>query len=170
MGAFRVPLILVAVALVLGTFANMVMRAVNMIRLGNYALVAMMVVFLIAAHMALVTFSPVLSSKVLADAIGPWIKSGDVVEINGEYEAGSTLGFYLRRQIRILNGRSSDLWYGSFFRDAPQIFDDGLSFGRLWHGPARVFLWTPVDQVPTLAGPAYAIARSGGKEVLSNQR
>ena len=76
MGAFRVPLILVAVALFLGTFANMVMRSINMIRFGNYALVAMMVVFLIAAHMALVTFSPVLSSKVLADAIGPRIKSG----------------------------------------------------------------------------------------------
>ncbi len=116
MGAFRVPLILVAVALVLGTFANMVLRSINMIRLGNYALVAMMVVFLIAAHMALVTFSPVLSSKALADAIGPRIKTGDVVEINGEYEAGSTLGFYLRRQVRILNGRSSNLWYGSFFQ------------------------------------------------------
>jgi len=162
-------LILVAVALVLGTFANMVLRSINMIRLGNYALVAMMVVFLIAAHMALVTFSPVLSSKALADAIGPRIKSGDVVEINGEYEAGSTLGFYLRRQVRILNGRSSDLWYGSFFGDAPQIFDDGVSFGRLWRGPTRVFLWTPLDQVPTLTGPAYTIARSGGKEVISNQ-
>jgi hypothetical protein len=147
----------------------MVLRAVNMIRLGNYALVAMMVVFLIAAHMALVTFSPVLSSKVLADAIGPRIKNGDVVEINGEYEAGSTLGFYLRRQVRILNGRSSDLWYGSFFRDAPQIFDDGASFERLWRGPARVFLWTPLDHVPALTGTVYTIARSGGKEVISNR-
>jgi hypothetical protein len=112
----------------------------------------------------------VLSSKALADAIGPRLKSGDVVEINGEYEAGSTLGFYLRRQVRILNGRSSDLWYGSFFGDAPQIFDDQVSFGRLWLGPARVFLWTPVDQVPRLAGPAFTIGRSGGKEVLSNRR
>jgi hypothetical protein len=84
-------------------------------------LVAMMVVFLIAAHMALVTFSPVLSSKALADAIGPRLAKCDVVEINGEYEAGSTLGFYLRRQVRILNGRSSDLWYGSFFNDAPHL-------------------------------------------------
>jgi hypothetical protein len=147
----------------------MVLRSVNMIRLGNYSLAAMMVVFLIAAHMALVTFSPVLSSKALADAIGPRIKNGDVVEINGEYEAGSTLGFYLRRQVRILNGRSSDLWYGSFFRDAPQIFDDEVSFGRSWRGPTRVFLWTPMDQVPTLAGRVYTIARSGGKEVVSNQ-
>jgi 4-amino-4-deoxy-L-arabinose transferase-like glycosyltransferase len=169
MGAFRVPLILVAIALGVGTFANMILRSINMIRIGNYALVTMMVVFLIAVHLALVTFSPVLSSKALADAIGPRIETGDVVEINGEYEAGSTLGFYLQRQVRILNGRSSNLWYGSFFDDAPRIFDDEASFGRLWRGPTRVFLWTPLDQVPALAGPAYSIARSGGKEVLSNQ-
>jgi 4-amino-4-deoxy-L-arabinose transferase-like glycosyltransferase len=170
MGAFRLPLILTAVALAAGTFANMILRSINLIRIGNYALAAMMVVFLIAAHMALVTFSPVLSSKTLADAIGPRLQGGDIVEINGEYEAGSTLGFYLRRQIRILNGRSSNLWYGSFFNDAPQIFDDDASFRRLWSGPQRIFLWTPQDQVPGLPGPAYTIAQSGGKEILSNQR
>src|SRR6202012_5735434 len=104
----------------------------NRVRMANYALAAMMIVFLIAAHTALVTFSPVLSSKALADAIRPRLQTGDVVEIHGEYEAGSTLGFYLRRQVRILNGRSSDLWYGSFFSDAPQIFDDDALFQRIW--------------------------------------
>ncbi len=170
LGAFRLPLVLTSIALAAGTFANMILRSINMIRGGNYALAAMMVAILIAAHLALITFSPVLSSKALADAIGPRLQAGDVVEINGEYEAGSTLGFYLRRQVRILNGRSSDLWYGSFFNDAPQIFDNDASFRRLWSGSYRVFLWTPLDQVPALPGPAYAIARSGGKEILSNQR
>ena len=169
MGAFRPELILTAIALGAGTFANMILRSINMIRLGNYALVAMMVLLLIAAHMTLVAFSPVLSSKALADAIAPRLQAGDLVEINGEYEAGSTLGFYLRRQVRILNGRSSDLWYGSFFRDAPQIFDDEASFRRVWSGPQRVFLWTPLDQLPSLPGPVYEIAQSGGKEILSNR-
>jgi hypothetical protein len=169
MSVFRLPLILTAIALVAGTLANLILRFNNRVRMGNYALVAMMVVFLAAAHMALVTFSPVLSSKALADAIRPRLQTGDVVEIHGEYEAGSTLGFYLRRQVRIFNGRSSDLWYGSFFSDAPQLFDDNASFHRLWSGRQRVFLWTPVDQVPALPGPAYSIAQSGGKEVLSNQ-
>ncbi len=98
---------------------------------------------------------------------GPRLQAGDVVEIHGEYEAGSTLGFYLRRQVRILDGRSSDLWYGSFFSDAPQIFDDDASFQPLWSGPQRIFLWTPVDQVPALPGPAYVIAQSGGKKSLA---
>ena len=170
MGAFRLPLVLTSLALLLGTGANLVLRSINMMRIGNYALVTMMVVFLIAAHMALVRFSPVLSSKALADAIRPRLQTGDVVEINGEYEAGSTLGFYLRREVRILNGRSSNLWYGSFFNDAPQLFDDSASFRRLWSGPQRVFLWTELDKVPALPGPAYAIAQSGGKEILSNRR
>jgi 4-amino-4-deoxy-L-arabinose transferase-like glycosyltransferase len=170
MGAFRLPLLLTAIALAGGTLVNLIARSINLIRIGNYALVAMMVVFLIAAHMALVTFSPALSSKILADAIQPRIKAGDVVEINGEYEAGSTLGFYLHRQVRILNGRSSDLWYGSFFNDAPHLFDGDASFQQLWSGPQRIFLWTEQDHVPALPGPAYAIAHSGGKEILSNQQ
>jgi 4-amino-4-deoxy-L-arabinose transferase-like glycosyltransferase len=169
MSAFRPPLILTAITLVAGTLANLTLRFSNRPRIANYALVAMMVVFLITAHMALVTFSPVLSSKALADAIRPRLHPDDVVEIHGEYEAGSTLGFYLRRQVRILDGRSSDLWYGSFFSDAPHIFDDDASFQQLWSGPQRIFLWTPMDQVPALPGQAYAIAQSGGKEILSNQ-
>ena len=170
MSAFRVPLGMTAFALVAGPLANLILRHKNMARMGNYALVTMMVIFLIAAHIALVTFSPVLSSKVLADAIRPRLEEGDVVEINGEYEAGSTLGFYLRRQVRILNGRSSDLWYGSLFPDAPQIFDDDAGFKKLWVGPQRIFLWTELDKVPALPGPVYAIARSGGKEIVSNQQ
>jgi 4-amino-4-deoxy-L-arabinose transferase-like glycosyltransferase len=169
MGAFRVPLIMTAIVLPVGTFANMIFRSINLIRLGNYALTAMIVVMLIAAHSALVTFSPVLSSKALADAIAPRLHPSDVVEINGEYEAGSTLGFYLRCQVRILNGRSSDLWYGSLFPGAPGIFDDDASFRKLWNGPKRIFLWTPKDHVPALSAPAYAIAQNGGKEILSNQ-
>jgi 4-amino-4-deoxy-L-arabinose transferase-like glycosyltransferase len=169
MSAFRLPLILTAITLLAGPLVNLILRFMNMIRMANYALVAMTLVFLVAAHLALVTFSPVLSSKALADAIRPRLQADDVVEIHGEYEAGSTLGFYLRRQVRILDGRSSDLWYGSFFSDAPNIFDDDASFQRLWSGPQRIFLWTPMDQVPALPGPAYVIAQNGGKEILSNR-
>jgi 4-amino-4-deoxy-L-arabinose transferase-like glycosyltransferase len=169
MGVFRLPLLLTAVALFGGTLANYILRLRGKARLGNYALVTMMVLFLIAAHIALVTFSPVLSSKVLADAIRPHLQKDDVVEINGEYEAGSTLGFYLQRQVRILNGRSSDLWYGSTFKDAPQIFDDDAAFAKRWSSSQRVFLWTEVGKMPPGAAPVYVLAQSGGKKIVSNQ-
>ena len=94
-----------------------------------------------------------------------------MIVINGEYEAGSTLNFYLQHQVRILNGRSADLWYGSFFPDAPQIFYDDRTFPALWNSRERVFLWTEEDKIPLAVQGKYAvIAGSGGKLLLANQR
>ena len=169
MSFFHGPLLDTAAALFVGVIGNLFYRLRGNARTANFFLAGMAGTFLIAAHIALQTFSPVLSSQTLAMAIHRDIDAGDVLEINGEYESGSTLGFYLKRPVRILNGRSSNLWYGSFFHDAPQIFDDTASFQQLWSGPQRVFLWTETDHVPALPGERYVIAACGGKEVLSNQ-
>jgi hypothetical protein len=170
MAFFRVPLLLTAVALLAGTGGHLLLRRAGRGHAAIASLAAGGVLFLIAAHMALVTFSPVLSSATLADAIRPRLAADDVIVLNGEYESGSTLGFYLHRQVRILNGRSSNLWYGSFFSDAPAIFDDDVSMASLWSGPQRVFLLTDAAQPPHLPGAVYTIATSGGKAVLSNRR
>jgi 4-amino-4-deoxy-L-arabinose transferase-like glycosyltransferase len=169
MAFFRVPLLLTAVALLIGTGGYLLLRRAGRRHAAVASLAAGSVLFLIAAHMALVTFSPVLSSATLADAIRPRLQPEDVIVLNGEYESGSTLGFYLHRQVRILNGRSSNLWYGSFFSDAPAIFDDDASIDRLWSGPRRVFLLTDAAQPPHLPGEVFTLAESGGKAVLSNR-
>ena len=165
MAFFRIPLLLTAFALFIGTGGYLTLRGHSAIG----ALAAGAVLFLIAAHMALVTFSPVLSSATLADALRSVLRPEDVIVLNGEYESGSTLSFYLHRQVRILNGRSSNLWYGSFFRDAPAIFDDNASIADLWTGPHRIFLLTDAAHPPHLPGAVYAIAVSEGKAVLSNR-
>ena len=169
MGFFHGPLLDTAAALFVGTLGNFFYRLRGNARYANLFLAGMSGVFLLAAHMALQTFAPVLSSQVLAAAIHRDVRTEDVLEINGEYEAGSTMSFYLQRQVRILNGRSSNLWYGSFFPDAPAIFDDTASFQQLWSGDARVFLWTETANAPKLPGETFVIAASGGKEILSNQ-
>jgi 4-amino-4-deoxy-L-arabinose transferase-like glycosyltransferase len=169
MAFFRVPLLLTGVALFVGTGGHLLLRRAGRGHAALWSLASGGVLFLIAAHMALVTFSPVLSSATLADAIHPRLSSGDVIVLNGEYESGSTLSFYLHRQVRILNGRSSNLWYGSFFSDAPAIFDDDASVARLWSGPRRVFLLTDAAKPPHLPGVVYTIAASGGKAVFSNR-
>jgi len=169
MAFFHGPLLDTAAALFVGVLGNWYYRMRGLARPANFFLIGMAATFLIAAHLALQTFAPVLSSQTLALAIHRDLEPGDVLEINGEYEAGSTLGFYLKRQVRILNGRSANLWYGSFFADAPSLFDDTASFERLWSGPQRVFLWTESDAVPKLPGALYVIAESGGKEIVSNQ-
>jgi 4-amino-4-deoxy-L-arabinose transferase-like glycosyltransferase len=171
MAFFRVPLVLTAIALLVGTGGYLRLRGYLQLRehAAIAALAAGSVLFLIAAHIALVTFSPVLSSARLADAIRPRLGPQDVIVLNGEYESGSTLGFYLHRQVRILNGRSSNLWYGSFFPDAPAIFDDDASIATLWNGPRRIFLLTDAAHPPHLPSAIYSIATSGGKAVLSNR-
>ena len=186
MGAFRQPLILTAIALFTGTLANWFARRNYKPHAGNLWLAAAAITFLLAAHVGLRIFSPVLTSKPLADAIAPQLKPAgsrfpDIIVINGEYEAASTLGFYLHRPnsaedtrqtaIHILNGRSSNLWYGSFFPDAPPIFEDEISLSLEWSdNTRRVFLWQDLSEpLPKLPGKAFFIAQSGGKEILSNQ-
>ncbi|HVJ08969.1 MAG TPA: glycosyltransferase family 39 protein [Acidisarcina sp.] len=169
MGAFRLPLVLVALSLVVGTMTNLWLRFKDKRRLANCFLVGMMCGILIAAHIALAIFSPVLSSQVLALAIRAELAPEDLVVLNSEYEAGSSVAFYLDRQVYILNGRSSNLWYGSFFSDAPDIFKHEDWLAERWNGPERVFVFTEAGKMPPVPGPSYVVAKSGGKEIVSNE-
>ena len=175
MGAFRAPLVLTSIALFTSTLLCWRLRRDFRPHAANLVLAAGAFLFLIAAHQGLGIFSPVLTSRQLAAAVEPQLRPPgsrfpDLIVINGEYEAASTLGFYLHRDdLHLLNGRSSNLWYGSFFPDAPHIFENDISIQLLWTGDRRVFLWTEPNHVPKLPGAAYLIAESGGKEILSNQ-
>jgi 4-amino-4-deoxy-L-arabinose transferase-like glycosyltransferase len=184
LGLFRLPLTLSALSLFLGPLAALLLRRRGRDHAANLALAGATFVFLLAAHLALQTFAPVLTSAQLARAIAPQLKPQDMIAIHGEYESGSSLGFYLNRplaagpaasaqDIHILEGRSSNLWYGSFFPDSPRIFETPDSFARKWAGPQRIFLWQsltdPPNQLPPLNAPVYVVAKSGGKEIVSNR-
>jgi len=147
LGAFKVPLLMTGIALGVGTVLNWLLRRSNRAFPANAVLAVMMMVFLHEAHVGLVIFSPVLTSKVLADKVESLWKPGDLIEVNGDYEAASTLPYYDQKQIRMLNGRDSNIWYGSLFPDAPNLFDDNESFSKLWHGPQRIFFWTEEETV-----------------------
>ncbi len=174
LGLFRLPLIIAAVSLVGGPLASLMLRKRARPVRANWAMAAGAFGFLLAAHLGLQTFSPVISSAELAREIAPVVQPQDMVAIHGEYESGSTLGFYLKRNdVHILEGRSSNLWYGSFFPDAPKIFETPESFAQKWSGPQRIFLWQsltdPPNHLPPGIGPVYVVAKGGGKEIVSNQ-
>ena len=173
MGLFRLPLALTAIALGLGLPCAWLLRRRSLNHQANLLTAAAAFLFLFAAHRGLVTFAPTLTSAQLASAIRPQLQPGDMLAIHGEYEAGSTLGFYLRRNdIHIVEGRSSNLWYGSFFPDAPRIFDTRDALAQKWQGSQRIFLWRdPSDRDrPALPlSPVYVVASAGGKQILSNQ-
>ena len=171
MGVFRWPLLGTAVAFGVGAVLNFLWRRRGQVIKANLALAGMMVLFLFCAHAAYGMFYPTIGSKPLAEAVNRVWRPGDIIEINTEYENGSTLNFYTQHQVRILNGRNANLWFGSFFPDAPQIFDDDTSFQKLWDGERRVFLWVEKKNWPkALAGrKAFVVAESGGKQILSNR-
>jgi hypothetical protein len=185
MGAFKVPLLATGIAFALGTILNLILRQRSRAFAANIALVTMTVVLLYAAHQGLVIFSPVLTSKTLAQAIERNWKPGAIIEDNGDYEAASSVNYYTRHQIRILNGRCNNIWYGSRFPDAPPIFDDDASFEKLWRGDKPVFLLTdakaspdrkPAEECPqkehlpdyVVQDKACVLAKWGGKLVLMN--
>jgi 4-amino-4-deoxy-L-arabinose transferase-like glycosyltransferase len=169
LGAFRRPMLGVSWAFLLGAGLNWFSRRRRSPFRGNLALAAMMVAVLLSVHSALVTFSPVLSSKQLALAIQKRYQPGDLIVIDDEYEQGSTLNFYLGVPVHILHSRTANLYYGSLFPDAPRVFETQGSFNALWASPTRVFLWTDQETPKELQGASFhVLARSGGKFILTN--
>lgn len=170
MGAFRGPLLGFSLAFLLGTGLNWIFRRRGNPARGNLALALMMVALLACVHSAFVIFSPILSSRQLALAIQQHYRPGDVVVVDSEYEAGSSLNFYTGIPLRILHEPSANLWYGMQFPDVPHVWETQASFDALWSGPGRVFLWTDQDDPKELHGaPRYVLARSGGKAILMNR-
>ncbi len=170
LGAFGGPLLGATLGLFLGTGLNWILRRLRRPIAANLALASMMVVLLACVHFAFITFSPILSSYNLADAIRKQFRPGDVIVVDGEYHEASTLNFYTGIQLHVLHEPSGNLWYGAKFPDAPPIFETRQSLAALWNRPGRVFLWTDQDQPKELEGMRFfRLARSGGKSIFTNQ-
>lgn len=170
MGAFKIPLLVTGLAFAAGSIASWLLRRKNRAFAANLALAGMAVALLLAAHRGLEIFSPVLSSKVLAEKIEANWTPGAVIEENGDYESFSSVQFYTDHQTRILNGRRNNIWYGSTFPDAPKIFDDDESFEKLWQSGTTVFLLTAEESTPgeITSAPYCRMSKWGGKLLLTN--
>jgi hypothetical protein len=129
--------------------------------------------FIYFAHMALGVFDPYLSSRPLAEAIKQRLAPGDLVVINGEYQGGSSIGFYLPQKVLILNGLMTGLQFGSTFPDAPPVFIGDGEIAQLWSGERRVFLFTHDRELEKLRsvikGEMFQVAAAGEKSVYSNR-
>jgi 4-amino-4-deoxy-L-arabinose transferase-like glycosyltransferase len=170
LGAFQAPLLGASLSLLLGTGCNWFFRRRNNPRRANWALTLMMVGLLTCVHTSFVTFSPILSSKPLAMAIGKQYQPGDTIVVLGKYEDASTLNFYLHVPLRSLHIPTGNMWYGAQFPDAPRVWETQASFTELWKGSGRVFLWTEQENPPELANlHLQELARSGGKFIYSNR-
>ncbi|HTV13515.1 MAG TPA: glycosyltransferase family 39 protein [Acidobacteriaceae bacterium] len=169
MGLFKGPLWITFFALLVGVSACLWFRLRDNARMANCFLAGMIVAILIAAHLALNIFSPVLSSQILAEAIKPEVQADDVIVVNGSFESASSFVFYLERQVLILHGNAGHDTPAPADSANPSLFVDAAQVATAWSGDRRVWLWSDADHVPTLPGQVYLIGRSGGKVIVSNQ-
>lgn len=170
-GFFRVPLVTMAVSLLLPTAAALLLKIRGRAFAANVVLALGMCGVLTSVRMGLTEFYPILGSAPLAHAIATVWRPGDQVVLDGEYSNGSSINFYLRQPVLMLNGRVNNLWYGSLYADAPQRFLDNGAMMDLWRGNGRVFFVTH-NEVRTHQwlqqfGGSELVA-SGGKFVLVN--
>jgi hypothetical protein len=178
MGFFRAPLLGVAVSmLAVGPIAWWLRRhgnhrIANRERAANSVLAVGMCGVLLCVHSGLARFYPIIGSKGLAVRLAAVVQPEDAVMLDGELTSGSTLLFYTRHPLQLVNGRVNGPWFGSFWPDAPHIFEDEASLHRAWSSPQRVYLLTyEKSRIADLerAAPVRIFAASGGKMILTNR-
>jgi 4-amino-4-deoxy-L-arabinose transferase-like glycosyltransferase len=149
--ALRLPAALAAVALTLGPLTAWLLHNRRHTQ-AAFAVVALTsAAFLIAAHIALVRFAPMLSSYDFAQVIASLeaehrVEPGAEVLIYGDQAFGSSIPFYLGRQVELVDGRSTSMLFGSTFADAPSIFLTGQQLDTQWGAGARKLLFVPLEQ------------------------
>lgn len=160
----RTPLILALVAFLIGVSARWW-------RQPFAALALMMVLFFHAARLAMVTFDPYLSSRPLAEALIQ-APPGQLIEDDAYYTFSSVF-FYANRTALLLNGRKTNLEYGSYAPGAPDVFIDDDEFARRWKRGDRYYLLIEKPSLSRLharLGPSHfiVVADRGGKLLLTN--
>ncbi|MEO6910738.1 MAG: glycosyltransferase family 39 protein, partial [Edaphobacter sp.] len=149
--ALRLPAALAALTLCLGPAIAWLLRAKQRHLAATTAVALTATVFLIAAHIAFVRFAPMLSSKKIADTIQGLEASGAISHNNtvlmyGDQAYGSSIPFYLGRQVDLVEGRSTSMLFGSTFSDAPPIFLTSAKLLKVWGTGDRKLLFVPLEQ------------------------
>jgi len=170
--ALRLPAILAVLAWTIFPIAMLVFRIRGKQITATVSMALGMTVFLVAAHIALVRFGPYLGSQALATTIQQQIRPGERIMIYGDQAFGSSLLFYTGQRIELVNGRTTSMWFGSTFPDAPQIYLEDSDMVRVWDSPTRTFLFVPQYErarVDSLLPKKFVVGESSGKIVYSNR-
>jgi 4-amino-4-deoxy-L-arabinose transferase-like glycosyltransferase len=176
--ALRLPAILALVAFGLGPSAAWWLFARRRLQAALMTVAVTSGVFLVAAHIALVRFGPMLSSQNFAAKIQDLEKSGavrtgDEVLIYGDQAFGSSIPFYLERQVLLVDGRSTSMLFGSSFADAPKIFLTPQQLVSEWGVGPRKLLFVPLerrDAVDKLLGTRQIVLQETSGKALVTDR
>ena len=176
--ALRLPAGLAALAFGLGPAIAWMLRRRGLAQASTVTVALTSAVFLIAAHIALIRFSPMLSSAALArdfvqaESDGR-IEAGSRLMLYGDQAYGSSLPFYTGRVLPLVEGQSTSMWFGSTFPDAPHIFLNDHDLLKLWGSGERKVLFVPQekrDAVDRLLGSRQIVMEQmSGKALITDR-
>ena len=171
----RVPAAIAGVSMLVAFVAAWLLGRSRRALAASLAVALGMMGFFFAANLAFKVFEPHMSSRPLAVAINRYLRPEDAVVIYGEFDSGSSIGFYTQRRLWVYNGLYNNLELGSHYPDAPRIFLDDQTFPDFWRVPHRVFIFIPEEQREKAfarlpADSTWVLDELGGKLVCVNQR
>ncbi len=159
--ALRLPAVIAAIAFLLGPLAAWLLRRRHAVE-STVTVALTMATILIAAHIALARFQPMLSSKAMAETINRITaepRNADTqFMIYGDQSEASSVVFYTHRPALLVHGKTwyfqpgkedhgelfgSSMIWGSCYPDAPHIFLSDQDLLRLWGVGPRHILFVP---------------------------
>jgi 4-amino-4-deoxy-L-arabinose transferase-like glycosyltransferase len=176
--ALRLPAALAAMAFAVGPAVAWCLHARGRSQPAILTVAATSACFLIAAHIALARFAPMLSSQNFAARIQQLehdrrIEPNTTVLLYGDQAFGSSIPFYLQRRVSLVDGRSTSMLFGSTFPDAPPIFLTPHDLAANWGSGPRKLLFVPLEQrnaVDSLLGPhQLVLAETSGKALITDR-
>jgi 4-amino-4-deoxy-L-arabinose transferase-like glycosyltransferase len=173
--ALRLPSFIAALALLVGPLVALRLRRAGHSFEATVSVAFTAAVFLVAAHIALVRFEPLLSSRSMADTVNRIAPPGTPAQliVYGDQSNASSVIFYTHRQALLVNGRSSSMLWGSFYPDAPHIFLEDRDLLALWGRGPRNFLFVPAElraHVETLLGARATLVQELSDRTLYTDR
>ncbi len=177
--ALRLPAALAAFAFAFGPALAWMLRAQRRHLAATTAIGFTSALFLVAAHIALARFAPMLSSKQFAATIqqleaSSRISSQTEVLLYGDQAYGSSIPFYLGHPVQLVDGRSTSMLFGSTFPDAPRVFLTSSDLCAAWARGDRKILFVPLekrDEVDVLlhGRPEIILQEMSGKALITDR-
>jgi 4-amino-4-deoxy-L-arabinose transferase-like glycosyltransferase len=176
--ALRLPAALAAIALAIGPAVAWILRSLRRHLASTLAIAFTSAVFLMAAHIALIRFGPMLSSQNFAERMqeledARLIAPSYRLMLYGDQSYGSSIAFYLGKDFDLINGRSSSMIFGSTFPDAPRIFFRSDDLIKVWGTGERKILFVPLekrDEVDRLLGNNKTLIEETSGKALYTDR
>jgi len=180
--ALRLPASLALAAFAIGPAVAWILRARRRHVAATTALALTSAAFLVAAHIALVRFAPMLSSQDFAAKIQHLESTGAISRDNtlllyGDQAYGSSIPFYLNRPLNhpalLVDGRSSSMLFGSTFADAQSLFLTPVQLATQWGTGPRKLLFVPLEKRDTvdrlLGARTILLQETSGKALLTDR-